>query len=272
MRMSANHADELLSAPRKPGLFDEEYLRDWTFVVGAGFALIASFDRGRAEGLRSELATDDVVALAINVGLLSLYTFAIFGLVPAAVRRRVRKTRPASPQRTSAKLSTVVGSAMIAGAVGASVGVVIGLASPGGPGAESRASRTSVSSAVPSSSDTVGSSRASDRRNSLETVVTQCDAVGVDRMCFTLAAVDDVSGRISVEFEYLDDRLVDGFRVARLKWTGFINCRTSDARVESLAVWNRSGLPQSLGVESRNAMTRGIETQQLTAMMRRLCS
>ena len=237
------------------GLFYASLLRDPIALVGFGFVALSSWGGGSGRSAATPLLTEEPIAGAIDLAIGALIIFALFGLVPAAIRRKVRAgkgstSRPLGPRSSIGRAILV---ALVIGVVSMLVGETMGELSAS-PGSSSQRPATSVAQSM-------GDAPLDER---------SCQRVGTDEKCVRVQAFNRSDVRLTIDWNYSPPRAVGLEELTRLQWQGSINCVARTSRLGSLTAYSgtqRIILPDF----ALTAMRDGIRNEQLPALLEYTC-
>ena len=255
----------------KPCLFDARLLRDWVFLVGAGLAFIGAMGSGMDYAGLTSLTGRDIVAMSVDAGFAALITFGLFGVLPATIRRRSRLRRGVGPSGGSAQASEIVGYVLIAGVLGALVGSLSTQDQGTGSNVVNRTTSPPSSTAISDWQLAPGST--TQRSSSSEPVLSdsRCEQGDGAQLCVTATELTDWSVRLETSFDYDPPRAIDGLQVSNLTWTSVVDCRARTGTLESLVAQDTEGRRLTLTAMSMDAMSTGIEDDQLPPLVERTC-
>jgi hypothetical protein len=200
--------------------------------------------------------SDEPLAAMIDLTLGVLIAVVMFVFVPALIRRRLRKKvrligNELGPATASSK---VLGLALVIGVIALIGSELLGLT-------PSSASRSSVST-NPQTQDVAPSAPISQRR---------CTQVGADEKCVGVEAFSRSRIRMSVDWNYRQEKTIGISKFSSLRWIGEIDCVSQTSRLVSLNAYDRFDRIVVLPEYAMTPMREGIRSEDLGVMAREIC-
>lgn len=188
------------------------------------------------------MTADDWGALAIDAGISGSINFAIFGIIPALVRRRrirrqVREHVQERDPNNYARQSSIVSILLGAIAMTAVIGPIAN-------------SRSSESSSLHSSSN--------------------CARAGEKEQCITLREISSTEWSVMVTITYdTPSSIFDGY-VKRMTWSGVIDCGPQ-TRVNDIRAYDENSNQLYISPENREQVRLGLLDNAMQAMRNKSC-
>jgi hypothetical protein len=223
--------------------------------VGFGFLALSSWGRGSDRSAATPLLTEEPIAGAIDLAIGALIIFALLGLVPAAIRRKVRAGKGSSSRPLGPRSST--GPAILVALVIGLVSMLVG-ETMGGPSASPGSSSQRLATSIPQS---MGDAPFDER---------SCQSVGSDEQCVRVQLFNRSDVRLTIDWNYSPPRAVGLEELTRLQWQGSINCVSRTSRLGLLTAYSGT---QSISLPdfAMTAMRDGIRNEQLPALLEYTC-
>lgn len=237
------------------GLFYDSVFR--APIAWAGFVFVAmiAWGRGVDSSRSAPMLTEEPLAGMIDLAIGTAITFAIAGIVPALIRRKMRSGYGSQGKPLGSRSATGV-------AFLAAFAIGLGFMLVGEAMADS--AQPAVSSSGRSATTVVasqGDAQFDERR---------CQRDGTDEYCIRVPVFSRSDTRITTDWNYSPARQVSGESLTRITWAGTINCVTRTSRLESLIAYSGSRtifLPDF----AMSAMREGVRNDQLAALVQRVC-
>lgn len=240
------------------GLFYANLHRDplviWALVLGALLGWGQGSQMSAPEPIFSALPGAALFELSFVV----VFGVVMFVFIPAAIRRRLRRNvtligNELGPATASSK---VLGLALVIGVI-ALIGAELLGPTP------SSASRSSVSTnqqtqdVAPSPSAPISQSR--------------CVQVGADEKCVGVEVFSRSRIRMSVDWNYQQEKTIGTSKFSSLRWIGEIDCVSQTSRLVSLVAYDRFDRMVVLPQYAMTPMREGIRSEDLGVMVREIC-
>lgn len=232
-----NYNDETNSTPwdaplekKNTELFISPFYQDWTIILALATVVYSSWNSASSYGKLSDFASDDWVAIVVDIFFVVCVQGLFFGVIPAVLRRRWSKKSSENIYDQPALKSQWFWSLMIAAAV-----------------------LTSLFTIMTSSSDSRSAASGE-----------QCEQRGADELC--LEVTDLGEGKVSLvsTWNYAESQIIDGQFVRTIRYGAVIDCNLRSGYVNKFETLDSSGARVNISQMNRQQMIDGIEKEQLS--------
>lgn len=240
------------------GLFYANLHRDplviWALVLGA----FLGWGQGSQVSAPEPIFGDLPGAALFDLSLVVVFGVVMLVFIPAAIRRRLRKNvtligNELGPATASSK---VLGLALVIGVI-AVIGAELLGPTPSSASRSSASTNQQTQDEAPSASAPISQSR--------------CVQVGADQKCVGVEVFSRSRIRMSVDWNYQQEKMVGISQFSSLRWIGEIDCVSQTSRLVSLVAYDRFDRMVVLPQYAMTPMREGIRSEDLGVMVREIC-
>lgn len=230
--------DENLQKVNKPGLFRDKFYTDWVVLLGVAAAAAGAYGATRNYGNIREMNSADWTALTIDAGIAAAINVAIFGYIPAGLRRKFSRENAHQAdsvdymQPWKFPLLVLMSSAIV---------VFAGL-------------------------------NANDEFAPVGLSESRCVPKGADEMCVEAKYLGEKRVSLMTDWNYSSVQLISGLRVRKISWLSRVDCNSDLGYIEYLKAFDPYGNKVELPISVKNQMIDGLESNQLQPSVSQICS
>jgi hypothetical protein len=223
----------------RSGLFKEDFVKDWIFILSMLAVAAVSFSTAHDYGNYRYFGSGDWTAVAIDVLLAALINLFVFGIGPAIFRRSRRRKKSGDLKEETLPMSKYIGIAFAVALAASAIGVFTPSDNfPGIPPGETRS---------------------------------ECQPVGDDEVCTEVTYEGKEKLSIFRTQKYSIEKVILGQYVSQTTWEAKIDCSDETGMVVNLNAFDSEGKSVELG-EAMTQMFDGLNESAVPLLISTLCN
>jgi hypothetical protein len=223
----------------RPGLFKEDFIKDWLFVLSMLAMAAVTYSTAHEYGDYHYFRSGDWIAVAIDLLFAFLTTIFVFGIGPAIFRRSRSRKQMGDLKEETLPMSKYLGIAFAVALAASAIGVF---------------TPTDNFPGIP-----------------LGATQSECQPVGADEVCVEITSEGNKKLSYFRTQRYSIEKVILGQYVSKTSWEAKIDCSDETGMVVDLDAFDSEGRNLEIG-EAKTQMIDGLNESAISSLISTMCN